>query len=84
MSTIQRKAKIYSVMSQKGGAGKTTLAINLAVQSKLQGNNSLIIDIDPQASATMWADVRGVNNEPLVTSSFACCAPGILVHPCAR
>lgn len=71
MSTIQRKAKIYSVMSQKGGAGKTTLAINLAVQSKLQGNNSLIIDIDPQASATMWADVRGVNNEPLVTSSFA-------------
>jgi chromosome partitioning protein len=58
-------------MSQKGGAGKTTLAINLAVQSKLQGNNSLIIDIDPQASATMWADIRGVNNEPLVASSFA-------------
>ncbi|NDA90357.1 MAG: ParA family protein [Alphaproteobacteria bacterium] len=71
MSTIQHKVKVYSVMSQKGGAGKTTLAINLAVQSKLQGNNSLIIDIDPQASATMWADVRGVNNEPLVTSSFA-------------
>jgi len=71
MSTIQREAKIYSVMSQKGGAGKTTLAINLAVQSKLRGNNSLIIDIDPQASATKWADVRGVNNEPLVTSSFA-------------
>ena len=71
MSTIQHKVKVYSIMSQKGGAGKTTLAINLAVQSKLQGNNSLIIDIDPQASATMWADVRGVNNEPLVTSSFA-------------
>jgi len=71
MSTIRHKAKIYSVMSQKGGAGKTTLAINLAVQSKLQGNNSLIIDIDPQASATMWADIRGVNNKPLVTSSFA-------------
>ena len=71
MSTMQHKVKVYSVMSQKGGAGKTTLAINLAVQSKLQGNNSLIIDIDPQASATMWADVRGVNNEPLVTSSFA-------------
>jgi chromosome partitioning protein len=71
MSTTQHKVKVYSVMSQKGGAGKTTLAINLAVQSKLLGNNSLIIDIDPQASAMMWADVRGVNNEPLVTSSFA-------------
>jgi len=71
ISTMQHKVKVYSVMSQKGGAGKTTLAINLAVQSKLQGNNSLIIDIDPQASATMWADVRGINNEPLVTSSFA-------------
>ena len=52
MSTIQHKVKVYSVMSQKGGAGKTTLAINLAVQSKLQGNNSLIIDWDSSITAS--------------------------------
>jgi len=71
MSAIKHSIKIYAIMSQKGGAGKTTLAINLAVQSKLQGNNSLIIDIDPQASATKWGDIRGSNNTPLVTTSFA-------------
>lgn len=71
MSTLQQKTTIYSIMSQKGGAGKTTLALNLAVQSKLQGNSSLIIDIDPQASSTKWGDIRGDENTPLVTTSFA-------------
>lgn len=71
MYTSQRKTLIYSIMSQKGGAGKTTLAINLAVQSKSQGDSSLIIDTDPQASATKWSDIRGDENTPLVTASFA-------------
>ncbi|MCA9385751.1 ParA family protein [Candidatus Dojkabacteria bacterium] len=72
MSTLKKKSKIYSVMSQKGGVGKTTLAINLAVQSTLQGNKALIIDIDPQASATTWGDIRDSNAKyPLVISSFA-------------
>lgn len=71
MSTTQRKVIVYSVMSQKGGAGKTTLAINLAVQSKLEGKNSLIVDIDPQASATKWSYIRGEDNTPLVTTAFA-------------
>lgn len=62
MSISQQKTTIYSIMSQKGGAGKTTLALNLAVQSKLQGNSSLIIDIDPQASSTKWGDIRGDEN----------------------
>ena len=71
MSTIKHNTKIYAVMSQKGGAGKTTLTINLAVQSKLQGKSSLIIDIDPQASVTKWGDIRGAAIEPIVTASFA-------------
>ena len=71
MSAIKHNTIIYAVMSQKGGAGKTTLAINLAVQSLQKGKNSLIIDIDPQASASKWGDIRGVNNAPIVTASFA-------------
>lgn len=51
MSLIQSKAKIYSVISQKGEAGKTTLVINLAVQSNLQTNNSLIVDFDPHTNS---------------------------------
>jgi len=38
-----------SIVSQKGGAGKTTLAIHLAVAASLTGMNTAIIDLDPQA-----------------------------------
>ena len=50
--------RIIAVISQKGGAGKTTLAINLAVATRLAGANARILDLDPQASATAWADHR--------------------------
>ena len=47
-----------AIVSQKGGAGKTTLALNLAVAAERNGKRALILDIDPQASATAWADAR--------------------------
>jgi chromosome partitioning protein len=47
-----------AVLSQKGGAGKTTVAVNLAVYASLQGAKVAILDIDPQASASSWADLR--------------------------
>ena len=49
--------KTIAILSQKGGAGKTTLAINLAVAAEHFKNKSAIIDIDGQASATSWGDI---------------------------
>lgn len=47
-----------AIVAQKGGAGKTTLAINLAAAAELVGEVALIIDTDPQASACEWASWR--------------------------
>lgn len=49
---------IISILSQKGGAGKTTLAINLAIAAELSGKSAAIIDLDPQASASGFGDMR--------------------------
>lgn len=47
-----------SVISRKGGAGKTTVAVNLAVMAHLSGRAVLLVDIDPQRSAMMtWGRV---------------------------
>lgn len=44
--------------SLKGGSGKTTLAVNLAVMRVRAGHSVLLVDADPQESASMWASVR--------------------------
>jgi chromosome partitioning protein len=49
---------VVAVLSEKGGTGKTTVAVHLAVASKLAGLDAVIIDLDPQASAADWADRR--------------------------
>lgn len=47
---------------EKGGTGKTTLAVNLAVMRALAGHETLLVDTDLQESASTWATVRAENN----------------------
>lgn len=50
--------KTLAITTKKGGAGKTALATGCAACAVADGLSTAIIDIDPQASACVWADVR--------------------------
>jgi len=52
--------RIISVANQKGGCGKTTLAVNMAAAIARLGHETLVIDLDPQAHATFG---MGYNEE---------------------
>jgi chromosome partitioning protein len=69
--------RTITVLSQKGGTGKTTLAINLAVAAERDGHSAAIIDLDPQASAALWGDTREAGT-PAVVSAQAARLPQIL------
>lgn len=48
---------IIAIAGQKGGAGKSTLAIHLAAEWHARGKRVVLVDGDPQGTATTWADV---------------------------
>lgn len=56
---------ILSIITQKGGAGKTTIATALAVAAQKDGKDVAILDLDDQATACFWADVREDNPIPV-------------------
>ena len=57
-----------AIISQKGGAGKTTLAIHLAAAAQDTGSVALIVDTDPQATASQWATWRQDNPPEVIDS----------------
>lgn len=59
--------KTVAILSQKGGTGKTTLAVHLAVAAERRDVAVAVLDLDPQASAADWKDSRA-GESPSVTS----------------
>jgi chromosome partitioning protein len=53
-----QNCKKIAVIGQKGGIGKTTLSANLSVAAEAAGLRTVLFDLDPQESATVWADRR--------------------------
>jgi chromosome partitioning protein len=50
--------KKIALIAQKGGVGKTTVAVNLAVSMQVGGLKTTLFDLDPQESAVIWSDRR--------------------------
>jgi chromosome partitioning protein len=50
---VQAAGNTYAVVNQKGGVGKTTVSLVLGVAAARRGSRVLLVDLDPQASATM-------------------------------
>lgn len=71
---MDTELKVLGIISQKGGPGKTMLATNLSIAALLAGHSVVVIDTDPQCSATRWWDKRkksGIGERPYVIAAPA-------------
>lgn len=72
-------AKIIAVANQKGGSGKTTVSMQLAGTIARRGNKVLVVDADPQGTATRWA-ASAEDERPFPASVVGLSAASAKVH----
>ncbi len=81
---------VFSLVNQKGGCGKTTAAINWAGALAAKGRRVLLVDMDPQAHATMglgWASEGAPSladvlaGDALIDETIVACAGGVWLLP---
>jgi len=73
--------RIIAVANQKGGVGKTTTSVNLSASLGLSGCKVLLVDLDPQANATMGS---GVDKAKLETSIYDWLIDGVALKGILR
>ncbi len=72
-------AKILAVVNQKGGSGKTTVSMQLAGALARRQNKVLVVDADPQGTASRWA-ASAPDEEPFLASVIGLSAASAKVH----
>ena len=60
--------RVIAIIGQKGGTGKTTTTVELAVTAANAGETVAVIDLDPQANAANWKDRREADNPYVVAT----------------
>jgi chromosome partitioning protein len=75
------RAQVISLVNQKGGCGKTTISMHLAgaLARRGQGMKVLVVDADPQGTATRWA-ASATDDEPFPASIVGLAAANTKVH----
>lgn len=68
---------VVSVINEKGGSGKTTLAVNLACKLSQEGDEVLLIDADPQRSTEAFVNIRTNADLPLIFNSVTKLGDGL-------
>ena len=63
--------KTLSILSQKGGTGKTMIATHLSVEAERHGHTVVLIDLDPQVSAANWSDYRQADTPAVIATPAA-------------